>query len=101
MLSVAVVSCRSAGREEGGCNDGGGLEDVSNDKAIKREGIKRDKGTVCKRQHLPFAIKRGGTVPSPLNFRKAQKYSSAAEKRICVTAQKEETLSRGAFHERE
>lgn len=68
------------GRDEGAA----GLEDVSNDKAIKREGIKRDKGTGVQATTSPGRHKEG-TALSPLNFRKAKKYSSAAEKQICVT----------------
>ncbi|KYN44440.1 hypothetical protein ALC56_01138 [Trachymyrmex septentrionalis] len=37
---------------------------------------------------------KGGTVP--LNFRKAQEYSSAVEKRICVTPRKKIELVRSA-----
>ncbi|KYN15833.1 hypothetical protein ALC57_11914 [Trachymyrmex cornetzi] len=39
---------------------------------------------------------RGGTALSPLNFRKAQEYSSAVEKRICVTPRKKIELVRSA-----
>jgi len=72
--------------------ESGELEDVSNDKAIKREGINEGAGV---RATSPGGHK-GGTAPSPLNFRKVQKYSSAAEKRICVTPRKEIELVRSA-----
>jgi len=71
-----------------GCGEGEELEDVSGDKAIKREGIKRDKGAGVWATTSPGRHKKG-TALSPLNFRKAQEYSSAAEKRICVTPRKE------------
>lgn len=74
---------------------GGELEDVSSDKAIKREGIKRDKGAGVRATTSPGRHK-GGTAPSPLNFRKAKEYSSVAEKRICATPRGKIGLVRSA-----
>ncbi|KYQ49277.1 hypothetical protein ALC60_11661 [Trachymyrmex zeteki] len=71
------------------------VEDVSSDKAIKREGIKRDKGAGVRATPSPGRHK-GGIALSPLNFRKAQEYSSAVEKRICVTPRKKIELVRSA-----
>lgn len=79
---------RAGGGEGGEVGGGETGRRLSSDKAIKREGIKRDKGVGVRATTSPGRHKKG-TAPSPLNFRKAQEYSSAAERRICVTPRKE------------
>lgn len=93
--SVLSQGEKERGDAQGEDGRGRGRGDVSSDKAIKREGIKRDKGVGVRATTSPGRHKKG-TAPSPLNFRKAQEYSSAAERRICVTPRKESELVRSA-----
>jgi len=101
MLSVAAVFCchkvrkKERKQREKVAERGGSGRRLSSDKAIKREGIKRDKGVGVRATTSPGRHK-GGTALSPLNFRKAQEYSSAVEKRICVTPRKKTELVRSA-----